>query len=79
MTPIMMAALLLGLNLDPVPLCLESSAAEVCCSAGCAAKRSPTTTFKADAIFRACVKAFGCEHVDNWTVFMRCQCPRGKP
>ncbi len=62
----------------PAPLCIESNATEVCCPAGCAAKRSPTTTFKADAIFRACAKAYGCDHVEGWTVFMRCQCPKGK-
>lgn len=61
---------------DPAePLCIESNATETCCPAGCAAKRGQHWD-KADKIFRACVKAYGCEHVDGWTVFMRCDCSR---
>lgn len=58
--------------------CFQSDVRQSCCPSACMARSGPHWT-EADAILQSCAKAIGCEHVDNWTVFMRCQCPKVKP
>ena len=73
MTALTMAALLLGLNLDAVPMCFASDVAKLCCPSACAVKASPKWT-QADQVLRSCAKGIGCKDVDGWTVGMRCGC-----
>ena len=79
MTPVVMAALLLGLNLEATPaadpLCFSSDVKTVCCPGACAAKNGPKWT-QANEILRGCMKGLGCSDDENKgaTVFMRCEC-----
>ena len=75
MTPFMMAALLLGLNLDAVPLCFSSDIKQYCCPSACATKNSPKWT-QADQVLRGCMKGIGCSDGESKgaTVGMKCNC-----
>lgn len=55
--------------------CASWDVREVCCPAGCAAKKG-TNWPKADAILRACMAGLGCSESDtkSATVFMKCDC-----
>jgi hypothetical protein len=76
MTPLVMAALLLGLNLEAVPMCFSSDVKQLCCPSACATKNSPKWT-QADQVLRGCMKGIGCSDGEskNATVGMRCTCP----
>ena len=52
-TPFMMAALLLGLDLDAVPMCFSSDVEQLCCPSACATKNSPKWT-QANDVLHAC-------------------------
>ena len=77
-----MMALLIALwfDLAAQPLCFASDIKTLCCTSACAAKASPKWT-QADQVLRACMKGIGCSDSDSKgaTVFMRCECGRGKP
>jgi hypothetical protein len=75
MTPFMMAALLLGLDLDVVPLCFSSDIQKFCCPSACAVKNSPKWT-QADGVLRGCMKGIHCSDGESngATVGMKCNC-----
>lgn len=79
MTPLVLAALLLGLNLesaaDAVPMCFASDVKALCCPGACAAKNGPKWS-QASEILRGCMKALGCSDGESKgaTVFMKCDC-----
>ena len=75
MTPFMLAVLLLGLNLDAVPLCFSSDIKQLCCPSACATKNSPKWT-QADQLLRGCMKGIGCSDGESKgaTVGMKCTC-----
>ena len=77
MTPFVMAALLLGVNPDAVPMCFASDVKQLCCPSACATKNSPKWTVAND-VLRACMKAIGCSDGESKdaTVGMRCECRR---
>lgn len=78
MTPLVMAALLVGLKLDVVPMCFSSDVKQLCCPSACAAKDSSKWT-QANDVLQACMKSIGCRDGEskNATVGMRCACSRG--
>lgn len=55
--------------------CASWDVREVCCPAGCAAKKG-TQWPRADAILRACMAGLGCteSQTKGATVFMKCDC-----
>lgn len=57
--------------------CSSFDVKDVCCPAGCAAKKGPTWA-KADEIFRGCMRGLGCGETDvkNASVFMKCDCEK---
>jgi len=75
MTPMIMAALLLGLNLDAAPMCFSSDVKQLCCPSACATKNSPKWP-QANDVLRACMKGIGCGDGEskNATVGMKCNC-----
>ena len=75
MTPTIMAALLVGLNLDAVPMCFSSDVKQLCCPSACATKSSPKWS-QANDVLRACMKGIGCGDGEskNATVGMKCNC-----
>jgi len=77
MTPLVMAALLLGLNLEGVPMCFMSDVKQLCCPSACATKNSPKWT-QADQVLLGCMKGIGCSDGEskNATVGMKCNCER---
>ncbi len=78
MTPLMMAALLFGLNLDAAPMCFSSDIQKLCCPSACATKNSSKWT-QADGVLRGCMKGIGCSDSESKgaTVFMKCNCGKG--
>ena len=79
MTAFMMAALLLGVDLDASPLCFASDVRKLCCPSACAVKDSPKWT-EANDVLRGCMRGIGCRDDDSRgaTVAMRCECVAGK-
>lgn len=77
MTPMVMAALLLGVNPDAMPVCFSSDVKQLCCPSACTTKDSTKCT-KANDVLRACMKGIGCSDSEskNATVEMRCSCER---
>jgi hypothetical protein len=78
-TPLILAALLLGLDLegavDAVPMCFASDVKALCCPGACVAKIGPKWT-QANEILRGCMKGLGCADGESKsaTVFMKCDC-----
>lgn len=62
------------------PMCFASDVQKLCCPSACAMKASPKWT-EADGVLRACMKGIGCSEGESRgaTVFMRCDCGRGRP
>ncbi len=77
MTPLLMAALLLGLN-APDPVCFASEVAKLCCPSACAVKNSPKWE-RANDVLRGCMKGIGCSDGESKgaTVGMKCNCHAG--
>ena len=77
MTPLVMAAMLLGLSLDAVPMCFSSDVQKLCCPSACATKNSPKWP-KANEVLQACMRGIGCSDGEgkSATIFMRCECSR---
>lgn len=77
MTPLIMATLLLGQNLDAVPMCFASDVKQLCCPSACATKGSPKWP-QANDVLRACMKGIGCTDSESKgaTVGMRCECKK---
>ena len=77
MTPLVMAALLLGLNLDAVPVCFSSDVKALCCPSACAVKNSPKWE-QANEVLRGCMRGLGCSDGESRgaTVAMRLRLPR---
>jgi len=75
MTALALAALLLGLELEPVPVCFASDVKSLCCPSACTVKSSPKWP-QADAVLKACMRGIGCSAGESKaaTVFMRCEC-----
>jgi hypothetical protein len=74
-TPLMMAAMLLGLNLDAVPMCFASDVQKLCCPSACATKDSPKWP-QANDVLRGCMRGIGCSDSESKgaTVGMKCNC-----
>ena len=62
----------------PAQMCFASDVAKLCCPSACAVKDSPKWP-QANDVLRGCARGIGCKDVDNWTVGMKCQCPKVKP
>jgi len=75
MTPIVMAAMLLGIHLEATPLCFSSDVKQLCCPGACSAKNGPKWS-QANDILRGCMRGLGCSDSESKgaTVFMRCDC-----
>lgn len=64
---------------DAIPTgCASWDIKELCCPAGCAARKSKSHWAKADDILQACMRGIGCTEGEskNASVFMRCDCPK---
>lgn len=66
-------------NADAEPLCFASDVKALCCPSACTTKNSPKWE-RANDILRACMRGLGCSDAESRgaTVFMRCECGRGK-
>ena len=75
MTPFIMATMLLGLNLEVVPMCFSGDVKQLCCPSACATKNSPKWT-QANDVLRGCMKGIGCSDGEsrNVTVGLECNC-----
>jgi hypothetical protein len=75
MTPVVMAAMLLGFHLEAMPMCFSSDVKQLCCRGACSAKNG-TKWSQANDILRGCMRGLGCSDSESKgaTVFMRCDC-----
>ncbi len=64
-------------NAQAEPVCFNADVKALCCPGACAVKSSPKWS-RANEVLRSCARGLGCKNVDAWTVFMRCDCSRGK-
>lgn len=76
MTPILLAALLLGLD-TPESVCFASDVAKLCCPSACAVKNSPKWE-QTNEVLRECMKGIGSSDGESKdaTVSMRCKCEK---